>query len=165
MTDACTFASKDTWTLTCMEKHTQTHTQAEERESKGSCVMREKPLRGGEQRLYLCSLPFHTSDLHTLQITASSSSCTHTHYHAPCAPLREKHLLLLQRAEITVMGKERVGKQGMERKNTSEDLSLLLLSTEQLHRAVRAQELHSCTATHKHTHTNAAQEIIGRPRL
>lgn len=83
-----------------------------------------------DEELYLCSLPFHTSHPHILQTTASSSSsCTHVVTHPPCALLREKHLILLQCAEITVGRRERVGKQGVERKNISEDESLLLLCT------------------------------------
>lgn len=96
----------ETQTGTC--KHTHTKPHSEDRESKGH-VWRRSPWEVKSRDCTCVPSPIaHTS--------SSSSSCTHTITHTPCSPLREKHLLLLQCAETTVMRKERVGKQGMERK-------------------------------------------------
>lgn len=82
---------------------------------------------------------------------------THTITHTPCSPLREKHLLPLQCAEITVIRKERVGKQGMEREITSQDISLLMLGTgcssTESPWSSRASLMHDHTQTRARTHT------------
>lgn len=92
-----------------------------------------------------------------LPTASSSSSWMHAVTHTPCSPLREKHLLLLQCAAIIVKEKERVGKQGMERKNTSKDLSLLLLGT--CCSSPEPSELRSFTHARpkKQTHTHARE--------
>ena len=91
------------------ETHSNTHINTEHtvRERKQRPCVLEKPLRGGEQKLYLHSLPLHISHTHT-HTPNHRLLLLHTITHTSCAPFREKHLLLLHCAEIRVMG-EREG--------------------------------------------------------
>lgn len=157
-----------TETHSIMYTHTN-HTVRRDK-AKAMCVGEALEKCGAQTVGYLCSLPFRISHLKQ-NTTTSSSSCTHTITHTPCSPLREKHLLPLQCAEITVIRKERVGKQGMEREITSQDISLLMLGTgcssTESPWSSRASLMHDHTQTRArtHTHANAAPEIIGWPRL
>lgn len=113
--------------------------------------------RDTESRDCTC-VPSHHIPTHSK--TPASSSCTHTITHTACALLREKHLLLHQCAEITVRRKERVVKQGMQRKNTS---FVVAAQHVLFHGAVVAQELYSYTHTHTHSQERTPPDILKWP--
>ena len=116
-----------------------------------------KPSRGGELRLYLCSLPFRTSHTdaqhHLLVVLTHTHTHTHTVTHTACAPLREKHLFLLQCAEITVMRKKRVGEEEIHQRISHCTCCPTELSElRNFHRARTHAQTHK--HTHKHTQTD-----------
>lgn len=152
-------ASEDTYIY--IQKHTHTNRRVRTEKPKAMCV--GKALE--RWRADLCSLPFLTSHPNTLQTTTttttvSSSSCIYTITHTPCSPFREKHLLLLQCAEITVIKKEKGGRtRDREKKHIWGSLPVAALLPQSL-QSPGVSLMHSRTQRDTRTYTQMAHQRL-----
>ena len=117
-------------------------------------------MRGKEQRLYLCSLPYHTHLLLLLLLFLLLLLHTHHHTHSllptPCKTLTSAPVCRDHSYEKRKGGKTRDGEE-----KTHPRISPCCCSARArlFLRDVRAQELHSRTASTKHTQTSVTPGI------